>query len=393
MESISCEQTAIQFRVSWAGEGQAFLVVSVRSPVDAVQVTEDSYMRIAGALREHRLEIVHERIFGSLSVEPSVIAARHRAFHIHGLAPDNPITFLQGSPPWGEGFAGTIIHATSTSSADDIWTIRDGKEPCGRGWRRNGVTHLCLQNINAKHNSSVDDENRHGQVQQMLDRAERILRENGASYRDVARTWFYLSDILAWYASFNKVRNEKYGEFGIMPRSGDRDLLLPASTGISGDTHSGSAATMNLIAIVGDAGRRKVKQLTSAAQLDAFRYGSAFSRGALIQAPEVSLIEVSGTAAIDQQGRSQFLGDIRGQISCTLDRIETILGQAGAGLRDVIAATVFVKSPEYVPVFWEMAKDRGLEEFPAVCIVADVCREELLFEIDAEAAVKNGARI
>jgi len=29
----------------------------------------------------------------------------------------------------------------------------------------------------------------------------------------------------------------------------------------------------------------------------------------------------------------------------------------------------------------------GLEEFPAVCVVADGCREELLFETDEEAAV------
>jgi hypothetical protein len=32
-----------------------------------------------------------------------------------------------------------------------------------------------------------------------------------------------------------------------------------------------------------------------------------------------------------------------------------------------------------------MATDRGLADFSDVCIVADVCREELLFEIDAEA--------
>jgi len=172
-----------------------------------------------------------------------------------------------------------------------------------------------------------------------------------------------------------------------MPGPGDRDLLLPASTGIRSNLPSGAAATMDLLAVVAEAGRPAVKQLTNTAQLDAFRYGSAFSRGALIQEPDVSLIEVSGTAAIDQQGRSQFQGDIRGQITCTFDRIETLLGQAGAGLSDIAAATVFVKSPEYASIFWEMAKDRGMEEFPAVCVVADVCREELLFEIDAEAAV------
>jgi len=432
MESIVDEQTAIKFSLKWAGEGQAFLVASVRSPADAVHAAGDSYTRIAEALREHHLEIIHERIFGSLSAEPAVMAARRHAFQTYGYAPDNPVTYLQGSPSWGEGFAGAIIHAVSTNSADAVWTIRHGKEPCGRGWRRNGLTYLVLQNIQAVGSNQFISKtaklhpprnplpSREGekevpsplegegkgeggrihmvdftgmskplQVRRMLDRAEQILRENGASYRDVARTWFYLSDILDWYASFNKVRNEKYGEFGIMPGPGDRDLLLPASTGIRSNMPSGAAAMMDLMAVVGDAGRPAVKQMTNAAQLDAFRYGSAFSRGALIQEPDVSLIEVSGTAAIDQQGRSQFQEDIRSQITCTFDRIETLLKQAGAGLKDITAATVFVKSPEYAPVFWEMAKDRGLEEFPAVCVVADVCRDELLFEIDGEAVVRK----
>jgi hypothetical protein len=48
---------------------------------------------------------------------------------------------------------------------------------------------------------------------------------------------------------------------------------------------------------------------------------------------------------------------------------------------------VFVKLPEYAAIFQEIAMERGLDGFPAVCVVADVCREELLFEIDAEALV------
>jgi enamine deaminase RidA (YjgF/YER057c/UK114 family) len=224
----------------------------------------------------------------------------------------------------------------------------------------------------------------------MLERAERILRENGASYRNVARTWFYLSDILDWYAVFNKVRNEKYGEFGIMPGPRDGDLLLPASTGIRGDSSSGAAAFMDLIAITGGTGSRPaVRQMTNSAQLDAFRYGSAFSRAAVIEEPDLSLIEVSGTAAIDERGRSQFVGDIRGQINYTFEKIEKLIGNEGAGLKDIAAATVFMKKPEHASVFWKMAKERGLEEFPAVCVVADVCREELLFEIDAEAVVRQ----
>jgi enamine deaminase RidA (YjgF/YER057c/UK114 family) len=392
-KSVICEQNATKLHVTRVGCGQAFLVSSVRSPADAAQAAWESYIQIAGILREDGLEMVHERIFGSLSVEPSVMAARHRALRTCGIPPDNPVTYIQGNPPWGEGLTGTIIHAVSSSSPDDIWTIMDGEDPCGRGWRRHGSTYLVLQNISGKQCSSGENGNRSLHVRQMLDWAERILRDNGALYGDVVRTWFYLSDILDWYASFNKVRNEKYGELGIMPGPGDGDLLLPASTGIRGYTHSGAVATMDLIAIIGEPGNRPtVKQLTNTAQLDAFRYGSAFSRGALIQYPDVSLIEVSGTASIDQRGKSQFVGDICGQINCTFEKIEELLGNGGVDLGDIVAATVFVKRPEYAGVFREMARERGLEEFPAVCVVADVCREELLFEIDAEAAIVRSPR-
>lgn len=74
--------------------------------------------------------------------------------------------------------------------------------------------------------------------------------------------------------------------------------------------------------------------------------GRKYSRGALIQEPGVSIIEVSDTAAIDQQGKSQFINDIHSQIHCTFDKIEQLIGQEGAGLKDLAAVTVFVKKPE-----------------------------------------------
>jgi len=32
-------------------------------------------------------------------------------------------------------------------------------------------------------------------------------------------------------------------------------------------------------------------------------------------------------------------------------------------------------------------REYGLQEMPAICVVADVCRAELLFELDAEFAI------
>jgi enamine deaminase RidA (YjgF/YER057c/UK114 family) len=394
IESILCEQTEIKLNLTSAGEQRLFLVASIRSPLDAVTSAWDSYIEIGKVLRERQLEIVHERILGSLSVELLVMAARHHALQTWGIPPDNPVTYIQGHPPWGDGLAGVIIQAISRNSVDDVWTITDGRRPCGQGWRHNGSVYLVLQSISSKHENSKDSENRTLQVGRMLDRAARILHENDSSYGDVVRTWFYLSQILEWYPAFNQVRNEKYREFNIMPQPGSSKLLLPASTGIGADSPLGGAATMDLIAITGENGARpSIKQLTNTAQLDAFRYGSAFSRGALIQEPDVSIIEVSGTAAIDQQGKSQFVKDINGQIHCTFDKIEELIGQEGAGLKDLAAATVFVKRAEHAEIFWDIVEARGLGDFPAVCVVADVCRDELLFEIDAEAAfVPSGKR-
>ncbi len=43
--------------------------------------------------------------------------------------------------------------------------------------------------------------------------------KNGALYRDVMRTWIYLSDILDWYASFNKRKGSDEFDDSIMSRS------------------------------------------------------------------------------------------------------------------------------------------------------------------------------
>ncbi|MBW1939325.1 MAG: hypothetical protein JRI67_11305, partial [Deltaproteobacteria bacterium] len=329
-------------------------------------------------------------LFGSLSVEAAVMKARSMELHERDIRSDGPVTYVEGKPPWGEGFAGVIIRA---ASADDAWTIFHNDVPCGRGWRSNGFTYLVLQNIGGRTDVQYGNANRRVQARRMFERVERILRDNGTSYRNVVRTWFYLSDILDWYAEFNKVRNEKYGEFGVMPGPGDKILLLPASTGIRGETPSGAAATVDLLAVVENGGiRPEVRKMTNTAQLDAFRYGSAFSRGAVVREACLAMIQVSGTAAIDERGLSLYPGDIRSQIRCTFDKIEALLELEGAGFGDIRAATVFVKSPGDEQVFREIASDRGLEEFPAVCVVADVCREELLFEMDAEAVVNKERR-
>ena len=355
---------------------------------DAALAAEAAYGEIARLLRDQGLTIVHERLFGSLSVKSAVLAARDEALGAQNLPADGPITYIQGHPPWGEGFAGVILRAVSCRNPqEEVWTIRDQGRAVGRGWRQGDATFLVLQNLQGLARNGNGANGPSNQARRMIQRAAHLLAAQGASYRDVVRTWFYLSNILAWYPEFNQARSAVYRELGLMPINGGSFQRLPASTGIRGEVFPGATGTLDLLAVVGPPESRPlIRQLSNQAQPEAITYGSAFSRGALIREPEGSLIQVSGTAAIDEQGRSLHPGDVRAQIDCTFDKIAVLIEPEGATLADIAAACVFVKRPEDALVYQEQAAARGLENLPAVIMVADVCREELLFEIDAEVA-------
>jgi enamine deaminase RidA (YjgF/YER057c/UK114 family) len=228
----------------------------------------------------------------------------------------------------------------------------------------------------------------------MMERAAAILEKQGSTYQDTVRTWFYLRDILAWYRDFNRARTAAYEKFGLLPEGKNSPFLLPASTGICGEVPTGAAVAMDLLAIIGPEGSRpEVIQLNNPDQQAPSKYGSAFSRGTLMRQSGVSLIQVSGTAAIGPCGDSLYPHDIRGQIDCTWEKIANLIGQGGASLADIGAACVFLKRPEYLQAYQERAAAWGLQDLPAVVMVADVCRQELLFEMDAEVAATTAGRV
>lgn len=365
---------------------QSFLVASVANPEEPVPLATQVYNDIADEIQRAGRAIVHERIFGSLSIEQAVMSARQTAFQARGIPSDTPVTYVQGHPPWGEGLAGVLLR--TVSQVEGPWTIEASGVPKGRKWRVGGVSFIILQNIQ----EDDPEASRPLQARRMIEQAEECLREASASYGDVVRTWFYLSRILDWYGEFNEARNARYTEMGLMPHRGIGRLLLPASTGIRGETSLGSAGVLDLLAIIEpDGSKALVRQLTNVGQEDAFRYGSAFSRGALICGPDVSMIEVSGTAAIDEYGETVHSGDPRRQIVCTLEKIASLLEPEGARLEDIGSATVFVKHAEDLSLYHEVVKERGLE-IPSVAVVADVCRDDLLFEMDAVAVFRTSPR-
>ncbi|MBI4579952.1 MAG: hypothetical protein HY718_09640 [Planctomycetes bacterium] len=363
----------------------AFLVWSASPGSEAAVEAAAAYAQIAEALSRLGLRIVQERIFGSLSVEAAIEAARQEALGSRGILADGPRSYIEGRPVWGEGFAGVLMRA---AAGHEVRTIREDGIARGHIWQTDGARYLILQDVQAPSSCPCGDDTPPGQVRCAIERADRILRMNGAGYRDTVRTWFYVSNILGWYDRFNESRNAEYGEFGLMPSTGGKHAL-PASTGIGAGLAGGIACSLDLLAVtpvVGAVGP-VVSRIANPRQQEAFRYGSAFSRCTIVRGPRENLIEVSGTAAIDEHGRSLWPGDVRGQARCTLEKTASLLERIGASLHDITAASIFLKHGDDAEAVREVLAEMGMERLPAVWVEADVCREELQFEIDAEAVV------
>jgi enamine deaminase RidA (YjgF/YER057c/UK114 family) len=382
--TTTVDQNGMRLSITNAGAGELFISVSAAPKTAAAISAHAVYEAVANLLALGGAVPVHERIFGSLSFQDTIVRARQNAFSTAGIDTGTPVTYIEGHPPWGEGLSGVIIQAISVD-ATKLVTAMDGHTPVGRRWTTAAAEYLMLQNIDgcaATGGLAASSVSNEMQASRLFDKMGRIIADQGFSCTDMVRTWFYLRDILTWYDDFNRARNAAYQRFGLMPSAG-KPLILPSSTGIGGRTPHGSAVTADILAVKHRA-MPPAQILSNPGQKEAFQYGSAFSRASLIKEAGADIVHVSGTAAIDEAGQSLYPEDDASQISCTLDKLTLLLEGAGATLGQTATANVFVKTAESADRFWKIAEARGLGDFPGVVVVADICRGDLLFEIDAE---------
>jgi 2-iminobutanoate/2-iminopropanoate deaminase len=124
---------------------------------------------------------------------------------------------------------------------------------------------------------------------------------------------------------------------------------------------------------------------------EAYAYAkpSSFSRGMRIDLNGLVILLISGTASIDEQGRSIHIGDFRAQMQRTLNNITGLLASEGATWHDIVRTTCYLRDIERdYAVFNEVRTafmtEQGLDPLPASTgIQATLCRPELLVEIEA----------
>lgn len=324
--------------------------------------------RLAAVLNEHEATVVQAIVFGSVRAHSQTVAALRQALDDPELA----ATWVEGAACGDHPIAGLQIHAVSGAN---VRTITPGTAR-GRVWTDAVATHCAFGNLGPARITASPAE----QARETFENLQGGLIEVGMTMKDVARTWFFLDDILSWYGEFNRVRNDFFARSELRPGS------VPASTGVSGLNPAGAALTAAARAVrAHEPTARIVEVVPSPRQCPAPAYGSAFSRAVELNLAGHRQVLVSGTASIEPGGRTAHVGDVRAQIALTLQVVKALLASRGMTLADVSRATAYFKSPGDAPVFDEWIARHELSAMPAVRTVCDICRADLLFEIELDA--------
>jgi enamine deaminase RidA (YjgF/YER057c/UK114 family) len=127
---------------------------------------------------------------------------------------------------------------------------------------------------------------------------------------------------------------------------------------------------------------------------EAYDYGSSFTRGLRVELPGATMLLLSGTASIDDEGRTVHEGDLEAQCMRTYRNLTRLLAAEGASWHDVVRTTCYLRDIERdYDVFNEMRtyffRDVvGLDPVPASTgIQVRLCRSDLLVEIELMAII------
>ncbi|MDX8340666.1 hypothetical protein SLH46_15830 [Draconibacterium sp. IB214405] len=256
----------------------------------------------------------------------------------------------------------------------------------------NGTTEILLGTVHANQNSNCKLN-----AEKAFDDLVETFEEAQFPLYSIVRQWNYLEDILGFdgdeqrYQVFNNVRSDAYGK--VFEQNG-----YPAATGI-GMTHGGI-----LIEFVAVKSKEVLTQpVDNPDQISAHQYTEKvlvgeecvlkttpkFERARYFRYRNKKMIFISGTASIIGE-KTVGVEDAAKQTEVTIQNMQRLYAdKVLAGLPDEVTnpefghARVYVKNrKDYGKIREEVKKVYG--DLPVVYILADICRNDLLVEIEGK---------
>ncbi len=237
------------------------------------------------------------------------------------------------------------------------------------------------------------------------------LEKVGVTFKDVPRIWLYQGGIndneqtdsgeeIERYRELNRARTDFFDQqkaIGQLILTPEGKVQYAASTGIG---MAGDGLVIGCLALQTDREDVGLLPLENPQQTSSFEYSSEFSikspkfsRAMAVTLGDYVTTWVSGTASI-LNSESMHLGDIEKQTEQTIDNIERLisrenfrrhgLGGAGAKLTDLAKVRVYVRRPEDYEKCQAVCR-RRFGDLPTIYAQADICRRDLLVEIEGVA--------
>ncbi len=334
--------------------------------------------------------VVLERVFFEdfTRDRDTFLQARGEAYAAAGVAEaDRPaVTYIRQPPCHQPQKVEVQIYAVVPATPQSVSVQTEFDPETGANLKLltiGGKRHLYIADIKGVTPASDQSMGFREQSDRMFAHCARLLDRHGAHFDQVLRTWCYLKDIDRDYAQFNLSRNAFFAEHGIR--------RLPASTGIEAGLWPDSALCgMDLYALL-DTDGVDVQVMHTPTLNEADEYGSSFSRGMRIDLPEKIVLHVSGTASIDEQGKTVHWGDTAKQLERMLVNVRELLVHQGASFEDVVQIATFLKHADAsYDACRELLEQWEIRHVPNTFVEAGVCRPELLCEMEAIAILPKG---
>jgi enamine deaminase RidA (YjgF/YER057c/UK114 family) len=333
-----------------------------------------AFGRLAEQLGARQAELLSLMVYASPHVRPQIETAMREV--LGGV--QWPVTWIESSGFAGGTFGGLQAFAIS---GVPVTRLRVGRRVVGSVFEDGFARHCLLGGIGPTSNAMRPA----AQVQQAFGNLEWALDQAGFELGDVVRTWFYNDEIVSWYDDFNRVRSAQYAN--VKWRTGS----IPASTGIGASNPAEAAVTVAAWAVQPLDGGSCAREIASPLQCPAPAYGSSFARAMELQSGAWRRLLISGTASIHPDGKTAWVGNAKKQVDLTMEVIAAILHSRGMAFTDVTRATAYFEHPLFKPYFDAWCAARGLKDMPVVSAHCDICRADLLFELELDACTAGPA--
>ncbi|MEI8371546.1 MAG: hypothetical protein WCJ35_01805 [Planctomycetota bacterium] len=361
------------------------------------QQADDALRTIEAVIHEEgtRGSIVHQAVFLADMTQVARCQQIMRDFY----GPELPATSYIPQPPCGG--KQLAIEALGVGQGRGEVEIQRVSEELVVA-RHNGIAWVhCTKTVPQAEDRPVYE----GSLSALED-LRKIFSSVNVRFDQVIRTWIYLGGIVEndgpvqRYKELNRARTDFFRDIHFLngrASAGQNGRVYPASTGIG---TAGRGIVLSAIAFVSDRSDIRVVPLENPRQTAAYDYAAIhspqspkFSRAMVLSCGTYTTIFISGTASITH-AQTRHLGDAAKQTEETLDNIAALIAEEnitrhglpglGTSLASLGVARVYIKRPEDYAAVRAICEKR-LEKVPTIYAIADVCRPELLVEIEGVA--------